>query len=719
MVSMELADLLTRMRQYTSEENIEIVERAYEFAYKAHDGQFRESGEPYIEHPLEVAYILADLELDVDTIVAGLLHDVVEDTNIPISTIQEIFNDEVALLVDGVTKLEKIPTLSKEEQQAENIRKMFLAMAKDLRVVLIKLADRLNNMRTLRFLSTERQKKNARETLEIYAPLAHRLGMWRIKWELEDLAFRYLNPEEYYFIVNKVAKKRNEREVVINDVIVKLKQKLDEVGIEAEIYGRPKHFYSIYQKMVKQGRDFEEIYDLTAVRVIVDSVKDCYGVLGIVHTLWKPMPGRFKDYIAMPKSNMYQSLHTTVIGENGDPFEVQIRTWEMHRTAEYGIAAHWKYKEGVRGSEPIDEKMAWLRQILEWQREMKDVEEFMETLKIDLFEDEVFVFTPKGDVITLPASSTPVDFAYEVHTAVGNSCVGAKVNGKIVPLDYKLKNGEFVEILTSKHSSPSQDWLNFVKTSKAKNRIRQKLREQQREDSIIKGKELLHKECRRLEWDPADILLTDKVEDLAKEYRYQSSEDLYAAIGYGNVTAGSIVKKIVGEVKYNARKKELKAKKLTKTTQRPVTRGAGVSVTGTDDLLIKLARCCNSVPGDSIIGYITRGRGVTVHRLDCPNVSGLEKERLIDVNWDEADSGYYPVELHLEGYDRPNLLTTIMAALAESKTTVAAVNAKALSDGRASIQLVVNIEDIEDLENVMNRLRQVKGIVSVNRARPT
>ncbi len=716
---MELDDLLIRMKQYTAEANLEIVKKAYAFADNAHQGQYRESGEAYIEHPLEVAYILADLELDVDTIIGGLLHDVVEDTKISVGKIKEEFNDQIALLVDGVTKLEKIPTLSKEEQQAENIRKMFLAMAKDLRVVLIKLADRLNNMRTLRYLSPERQKKNARETLEIYAPLAHRLGMWRIKWELEDLGFRYLNPDEYYYIVNKVAKNRNEREVFISEVIVKLKKRLEELDIEAEIYGRPKHFYSIYQKMVKQGKDFEEIYDLTAVRVIVENVKDCYGVLGVVHTLWKPMPGRFKDYIAMPKSNMYQSLHTTVIGENGEPFEVQIRTWEMHRTAEYGIAAHWKYKEDIKGSDPMDEKLAWLRQILEWQREMKDVGEFMETLKIDLFEDEVFVFTPKGDVVTLPAGSSPVDFAYEVHTVVGNTCVGAKVNGKIVPLDYKLKNGEFVEILTSKHSSPSQDWINFVKTSKAKNRIRQKLRELQREDSIIKGRDLLSRECRRLEWEPNEILLADKVEELAKDLRYQNPEDLFAAIGYGTITAGSVIKDLVGLTVYNNRKQELKAKQLIKTTVKPVSKGAGVSVTGAEDMLIKLARCCSPVPGDNIIGYITRGRGVTVHRSDCPNVSSLGEERLLAVSWDEAEAGYYPVELHLEAYDRPNLLTTIMAALTESNTNVAAVNARALDDGRASIQIVVNIENIADLQNVISRLRQLRGIITVNRARPT
>ncbi|MDD2430415.1 MAG: bifunctional (p)ppGpp synthetase/guanosine-3',5'-bis(diphosphate) 3'-pyrophosphohydrolase [Firmicutes bacterium] len=716
---MEIGDLLQRMRQYTSEDGLKLVKKAYEFAKNAHDGQFRESGEAYIEHPLEVSYILADLELDVDTIVAGLLHDVVEDTAIREETIKEEFNEQVALLVDGVTKLEKIPTLSKEEQQAENIRKMFLAMAKDLRVVLIKLADRLNNMRTLRYLSPERQKKNARETLEIYAPLAHRLGMWRIKWELEDLAFRYLYHDEYYYIVEKVAKNRNERETFINDVIEKLKTRLEELDIHAEIYGRPKHFYSIYLKMVKQGKEFEEIYDLTAVRVIVDSVKDCYGVLGTVHTLWKPMPGRFKDYIAMPKSNMYQSLHSTVIGDNGEPFEVQIRTWEMHRTAEYGIAAHWKYKEGSKGHESMDEKLTWLGRILEWQREMKDVEEFMETLKIDLFEDEVFVFTPKGDVVTLPTDSTPVDFAYEVHTAVGNTCVGAKVNGKIVPLDYRLKTGEFVEILTSKHSSPSQDWINFVKTSKAKNRIRQKLRELQREDSIVKGKELLQRECRRMEWEPSSLLLIDKLEELSKDLNYSSIDDLYAAIGYGTITSGSVLRALVGDREYNARKRDLRTKQLVKSSQKVVKPGAAVSVKGTDNMLIKLAKCCSPVPGDSILGYITRGRGVTVHRRDCPNVEDLGDERLLEVTWDETDSGYYPVELHLEGYDRPNLLTSVMAALTDSKTTTAAVNARALDDGRASIQLVVNIESTSDLEMVMNRLRQVRGIVLVTRARPT
>jgi len=715
---MEIGDLLQRMRQYASEDSLKTVEKAYEFAKKAHEGQFRESGAPYIEHPLEVAYILADLELDVDTIVAGLLHDVVEDTAIREETIKAEFGQQVALLVDGVTKLEKLPTLSKEEQQAENIRKMFLAMAKDLRVVLIKLADRLNNMRTLRHLSPERQKKNAEETLDIYAPLAHRLGMWRIKWELEDLAFRYLYRDEYYYIVEKVAKNRKEREVFINDVIEKLQERLLELGIKAEIYGRPKHLYSIYMKMVKQGKEFEEIYDLTAVRVIVDTVRDCYAVLGTVHTLWKPMPGRFKDYIAMPKSNMYQSLHTTVIGDNGEPFEVQIRTWEMHRTAEYGIAAHWKYKEGSKGH-GVNEKFTWLRQILEWQRETRDVEEFMETLKIDLFEDEVFVFTPKGDVVTLPTGATPVDFAYEVHTQVGNTCVGCKVNGKIVPLDYQLKTGEFVEILTSKHSSPSQDWLNFVKTSKARNRIRQKLRELQREDSIVKGKDLLQRECRRMEWEPGSILLTDRMEELARDYNLTSVDDLYAAIGYGKLISADVLKELVGEKEYNARKRDLRTKHLLNTTQKVVKPGGAVSVKGTDNMLIKLARCCSPVPGDEIIGYITRGRGVTVHRKDCPNVNDLEPERLIEVVWDETDTGYYPVELHLEGYDRPNLLTSIMTTLNDNKTTTAAVNARALDDGRASIQLTVNIESIADLENVMNRLRQIRGIVSVTRARPT
>ena len=491
-----------------------------------------------------------------------------------------------------------------------------------------------------------------------------------------------------------------------------------ELGIKAEIYGRPKHLYSIYMKMVKQGKEFEEIYDLTAVRVIVDTVRDCYAVLGTVHTLWKPMPGRFKDYIAMPKSNMYQSLHTTVIGDNGEPFEVQIRTWEMHRTAEYGIAAHWKYKEGSKGHE-VNEKFTWLRQILEWQRETRDVEEFMETLKIDLFEDEVFVFTPKGDVVTLPTGATPVDFAYEVHTQVGNTCVGCKVNGKIVPLDYQLKTGEFVEILTSKHSSPSQDWLNFVKTSKARNRIRQKLRELQREDSIVKGKDLLQRECRRMEWEPGSILLTDRLEELARDYNLTSVDDLYAAIGYGKLISADVLKELVGEKEYNARKRDLRTKHLLNTSQKVVKPGGAVSVKGTDNMLIKLARCCSPVPGDEIVGYITRGRGVTVHRKDCPNVNDLEPERLIEVVWDETDTGYYPVELHLEGYDRPNLLTSIMTTLNDNKTTTAAVNARALDDGRASIQLTVNIESIADLENVMNRLRQIRGIVSVTRARPT
>lgn len=718
---MDLQALKDSIIKYNPDADLELVERAYAFAKAAHNGQYRDSGEVFLKHPYEVARILAEFEFDVVTIAAGLLHDVLEDTAVTWEELVDEFGEEIALLVDGVTKLSKIPFQTREEHQAQSLRKMFLAMARDLRVVLIKLADRLHNMRTLRHLPRERQRRMARETLEIYAPLAHRLGMWGIKWEMEDLALRYLKPKVYYELVSKVAKQRQEREGELQQVMNALREKLSEIKIKAEISGRPKHFYSIYQKMERQGKSFEEIYDLLAVRVIVDSVKDCYGVLGIVHALWKPVPGRFKDYIAMPKSNLYQSLHTTVIGPRGDPFEVQIRTWEMHRVAEKGIAAHWLYKEGYRRTNlKFEEKVAWLRQVMEWLKDMKDPEEFMETLRIDLFEDEVFVFTPKGDVKNLPAGATPVDFAFSVHTDIGLHCSGAKVNGRIVPLDYQLRNGEFVEILTSNQATPSQDWLNFVKTSKARSKIRSWLKEEQREQNLWRGQELLEKECRRLGIEVSRILADEHLVEAARRYGLGSSEDLLAAIGYGKILARQVIGKVIGQEELDrleGRRRRIIPPSRRRNRNSPV----GITVKGVDNLLVRISKCCNPVPGDDIIGYITRGRGISVHRTDCPNIKALAKEpdRQVAVQWNTEETSAYPVEIAVEAIDRVNLLAAIMNTVSEGDTNIEAVNARTTKNHTAFINLVVNINDISHMQDIMRRLKRVDGVVDVRRARPT
>mgnify|MGYP001472040376 CR=1 FL=1 len=714
---MSLSVLIDKVKAYNPDADFQLIEKAYTFARQAHDGQFRDSGDVFFRHPYEVAKILADLELDTTTIAAGLLHDVLEDTEVTREELEEAFGSEIVRLVDGVTKLSKIPFQSKEEHQAQSLRKMFLAMAEDLRVVLIKLADRLHNMRTLRHLPPDRQKRIATETLEIYTPLAHRLGMWSLKWEMEDLALRYLDPEGYYDLVSRIAKKRQEREGELEEIMKTLAQRLAEVNIKAEIQGRPKHFYSIYQKMKKQGRDLSEIYDLVAVRVIVDSVKDCYGVLGLVHTIWKPVPGRFKDYIAMPKSNMYQSLHTTVIGPRGEPLEIQIRTWEMHRIAEKGIAAHWLYKEGGTTTE-FEEKVAWLRQVMEWLREMRDPQEFMETLKIDLFEDEVFVFTPKGDVKSLPAGATPVDFAFSVHTDIGLRCIGAKVNGRIVPLNYKLSNGEFVEILTSKTPNPSKDWLNFVKTSRARSKIRSWLKEQEREESVNRGRQMLEKELKRLGLEPKECLKAERVADVLKRYGHSQIEDLYAAVGYGKVAVSQVLSKLLGREEFEKRagsaRKATPAKKRSQTTQ-------SVLVKGMDNLLVRFSKCCNPVPGDPIIGYITRGRGVSVHRVDCPNILALNgnSERKIEVEWRPGETGAFAVELEVEAIDRVNLLSQIMNTISEEKTNIESVIARTTKNNMAIINLVVDIHDLQHMETLMNRIKQVSGVLTVTRAHPT
>lgn len=693
-----------------------LVEKAYAFAYQAHTGQRRESGESYITHPLGVAMILAELGLDLTTIIAGLLHDVVEDTAVTLEEIKEIFGEEIATLVDGVTKLSRLDFASKEEQQAETLRKMFIAMAEDIRVVLIKLADRTHNLRTLRYLDTYKQQEIARETMEIYAPLAHRLGIYKIKWELEDHAFRYMQPEVYYQLVNKLAKKRREREQFINRLINVLLKRLEAVGITAEIQGRPKHLYSIYHKMKEQKKDFNEIYDLTAIRVIVDSVKDCYGALGTVHALWKPIPGRFKDYIAMPKPNMYQSLHTTVVAAENELVEVQIRTWEMHRTAEYGIAAHWRYKEKITDEREFDQKLAWLRQLLEWQKDYRDAREFIENLKMDLFTDEVFVFTPRGDVIDLPAGSIPIDFAYKIHTDIGNRCTGSRVNGRLVPLDYVLKTGDMVEIITSKHGSPSRDWLNMVKSAQAKNKIRSWFKRERRDENIEKGREMLERENRRLDIDLRLLLKNELVEEVAKKFNLQSADDLYAAVGYGGIS----VQQVIGRLREEYRRQYgVKEKPLPEARPQRRSSGSapGVIVEGIDNILVRIARCCNPVPDDAITGLVTRGRGVSIHRSDCPNLEPYRSTsgRLLEVTWEgQADRGYQ-VAIEISAHDRANLLTDIMTAVSESRIQVTAVNGRTDADNTATIQLTLTVKDRVQLEQVMNRIKKVKDVYSVRR----
>lgn len=702
----------------------ELVEKAYRFAEEAHRGQLRNSGEDYIQHPLEVAKILLELEMDEATLAAALLHDVVEDTKCTIADIEKEFGPQVALMVDGVTKLGRIEYKSKVEQQVENLRKMFLAMAKDIRVILIKLADRLHNMRTLKYHTVEKQKEIARETLEIFAPLANRLGIFRIKWELEDLSFRYLKPQEYYDLSEGIAFKRREREAHINEVIEQLGPRLEEVGINADIAGRPKHFYSIYRKMVTQKKELSEIYDLTAIRVIVDSVNDCYGALGIIHTMWKPLPGRFKDYIAMPKPNMYQSLHTTLVGAHGEPFEIQIRTWEMHRTAEYGIAAHWKYKEGSKAqSGSFEQKLSWLRQLLEWQHDSRDAGEFMESLKIDLFADTVFVFTPKGDVVELPAGSCPVDFAYRVHTDVGHRCVGAKINSRIVPLETKLTNGDIVEILTSKQGNgPSRDWLSFVKTSQAKNRIRAWFKKEKREENIIRGREGLEREARKLGFEPSVFLKPETLLTIAKSYNITTLDDLYAAMGDGAVTVTKVLTRLREDLS-KEEKEKLQLASLQQGEAKPSNTygkaSQGVRVKGVDNILIRFSRCCNPLPGDDIVGYITRGRGVSIHRRDCDNIKAHDEDemnRMVEVVWDDAQADtIYPVDVEIYGLDRARLVTDVMNVVMETRTHILGINARVSKDKMAHIQLSIEIRNLGHLYNVMQKIRRVKDVTSVER----
>ncbi|MCF8565186.1 bifunctional (p)ppGpp synthetase/guanosine-3',5'-bis(diphosphate) 3'-pyrophosphohydrolase [Alicyclobacillus tolerans] len=695
-----------------------MVKRAYKYADEAHQGQLRLSGEPYIVHPLAVAKILADLRLDATTLTAAMLHDVVEDTRITDEEIVRAFGSEVAALVDGVTKLKRIKFDSREEQQAENLRKMFMAMAKDIRVALIRLADRLHNMRTLRYQPPEKQVRTARETLEIFAPLAHRLGIYTIKWELEDTALRYMNPQQYYRIVNLMAQKRKERESYVNDVMEMLREKLQQLEISAEVSGRAKHIYSVYRKMLDQHKEFNEIYDLFAVRVIVDNIKDCYGVLGVVHTMWKPMPGRFKDYIAMPKANMYQSLHTTVIGPRGEPLEIQIRTWEMHATAEYGIAAHWAYKEGGQKPEgTFAQKLAWFREVLEWQQDFRDAQEFMETLKLDLFSDEVFVFTPKGDVIELPAGSVPIDFAYRIHTDIGNRCIGSRVNGKIVPLDYRLRTGDIVEVLTSKQSyGPSRDWLKIVQSSQAKSKIRQWFKREKRDENVARGRELVEKELVRQKAEPHLFLTPTYVMDVLSKFNFNKEDEMFAAVGYGGLSAPQVVSRLVERYKKDHPDQPV-ASITRELREQPKQSRNGVRVRGIDNLLIRFAKCCNPVPGDEIVGFVTRGRGVSVHRTDCPNVESLTNDgtRMLEVEWENTAGLFFHVELDVDALDRNGLLNEVMNAVAETKTDITAVSGRADSQRIAHISISVNIRNLEHLRTVVERLKRLKDIQSVRR----
>jgi len=716
---------------YHFEELIELIDKnkikcdfdklreAFDLSLKAHAGQQRESGEPFIIHPVEVAKILAELELDCTTIIAALLHDTIEDTTCTYEMIRDNFGDDVAMLVDGVTKLEQIPYSPKKEQQVENLRKMFLAMSKDIRVILIKLADRLHNLRTLRYMPPEKQITKAQETLEIYAPIAHRLGIFKLKWEMEDISLRYIDPEGYYDLVEKIAQKRKEREEFINDIINHLQLKIMELEIDCHIEGRPKHFYSIYRKMKEQNKTLDQIYDIFAVRVIVNTVKDCYTVLGLVHELYKPIPGRFKDYIAMPKPNMYQSLHTTLMSPSGMPFEVQIRTWEMHRVAEVGIAAHWRYKEGGVPSKDLDSKLSWLRQLLEWQKEMRDADEFMETLKIDLFTDEVFVFTPKGDVINLPVGSTPIDFAYAIHSAIGNKMIGAKVNGKIEPLGYELKNGDIVEILTSSSSrGPSRDWLNIVKSSQARNKINQWFKKEGKEQNIIRGKEIVEKELKKQGFEYKDLFRDEWIDIVLKRYNFLTLDDLFAAIGFGSMSASKIIsrlkeeyRKATGTIEAVQQQADYENLRL-KSSKKPSKPETGIIVKGIDNCLVRLSRCCNPVPGDSIVGYVTRGRGVSVHRSDCPNIRNLEKEddRFIEVKWHTASNVAYSADITVLANDRTQLLMDITNSISEFKVPLTAINARTNRDNIAIMNLTIEITDIEQLDNIIKRIKKVPGV---------
>lgn len=707
--------LLEKAREYLPPDKLALVKAAYDFASHAHQGQVRKTGEPFLEHPVQTAMILAGLQLDATTLAAALLHDVLEDCGVPLSEVEAKFGPEVSRLVDGTTKLGKLPWRgdgeSRQESQVQNLRKMLLAMAQDLRVVFIKLADRLHNMRTLGVLPPEKRKQIAQETLEVYAPLAHRLGIWQLKWQLEDLAFRYLEPREYHRIARMVAAKRAQRESFINEVVQILRQELERAEIKAEVFGRPKHIYSIYDKMKRyaaQGRDFNDIHDLFAVRILVHTVPDCYRALGVVHNLWHPIPEEFNDFIANPKDNGYQSLHTTVMCKGTTPLEIQIRTYEMHRTADFGVAAHWRYKEGGREEKGFEDKIAWLRQLIEWQSELSS-EEFMESLRTELLLDQVFVFTPKGEIIPLPKGATPLDFAYRIHTELGHRCIGAKVNGKLVPLNYELKNGEIVEIMTTKADrGPSMDWLNpdlgFVKTPHAREKIRQWFKKQERAQNIERGREILERELKRLG------VTISSLEETARKFNYADPDDFLAAIGYGGITPHQLALKLVAEPE--------EISPVVKPSSAKTVSHSGIQVLGVGDLLSHLANCCHPVPGDAIIGYITRSRGVSVHRKDCINIQKVEdKRRLIEVSWGKVQQ-VYPVDIQIDAWDRVGLLRDITTIVADAKVNIAGISTE-YHDGIISVYATLEIANMAELTHLLSRIQGVRGVISAVRTNST
>ena len=733
-------ELVKSVKKYHPSTDLTMIEKAYQVAKAAHKDQVRKSGEPYIIHPLCVGIILADLELDKESIAAGLLHDVVEDTPMTTEDVAREFGDEVALLVDGVTKLGQLSySADKVDEQAENLRKMFLAMAKDIRVIMIKLADRLHNMRTLKYMRPEKQKEKARETMDIYAPIAQRLGISKVKIELDDLALKYLEPEVYYDLVAQIADKKSVREKYVKSIVAEVKQHMDNANIEADVQGRVKHFFSIYKKMVNQDKTLDQIYDLFAVRILVESVKDCYAALGVIHEMYKPIPGRFKDYIAMPKANMYQSLHTTLIGPKGQPFEIQIRTYDMHRTAEYGIAAHWKYKESggsneqnIEGKNSAEAKLTWLRQILEWQRDMSDNREFMSLLKsdLDLFSESVYCFTPGGDVKTLPNGSNTIDFAYSIHSAVGNKMIGARVNGKLVPIDYVIKNGDRIEVITSQNSKgPSRDWLNIVKSTQAKNKINQWFKTEFKEENIVKGKEVIAQYCKMKGIPQAQVVKPEYQESVLRKYGFRDWESVLAAIGHGGLKEGQVVNKMLEEYE-KAKKKAVTDAKIMETVSetkeqkiRISKSKSGIVVKGIDDVAVRFSKCCNPVPGDEIVGFVTRGRGVTIHRTDCVNMLHLaesERERLIDAEWQsglKAPAGEkYTTEIKIYGNNRTGLLVDISKTLTERNIDVTAMNVRTSKQGTATITISFDISSVEELNRIIDRLRQIESVLDIERS---
>ena len=727
--------LIARVTKYHPSADISLIEKAYKIASEAHKEQFRKSGEPYIIHPLWVGIILADLEMDKETIVAGMLHDVVEDTVMTLDDITREFGSEVALLVDGVTKLGQLSySKDKLEVQAENLRKMFLAMAKDIRVIIIKLADRLHNMRTLEFMTPEKQQEKARETMDIYAPIAQRLGISKIKIELDDLSLKYSNPQVYYQLVRDLNERKTKREEFVQQIVAEVSKHMENANIKAKVYGRVKHFFSIYKKMVNQNKTLDQIYDLFAVRIIVDTVKDCYAALGVIHEMYTPVPGRFKDYIAMPKANMYQSLHTTLIGPSGQPFEIQIRTEEMHKTAEYGIAAHWKYKESGDGTKGVaknqeEEKLSWLRQILEWQRDMSDNREFLSLLKgdLDLFTEDVYCFTPNGDVKNLPNGSTPVDFAYAIHSAVGNKMVGARVNGKLVNIDYKIQNGDRIEILTSQNSKgPSRDWLNIVKSTQAKSKINHWFKKEFKEENIVRGRELIAAYCKAKAINLADVSKPKYLQIVQQKYGFRDWESVLAAIGHGGLKEGQVVNRLLEEYQKD-HKKEITDETILETLSGVPSQKvhiakskSGIIVKGIDDMAVRFSKCCNPVPGDEIVGFVTRGRGMSIHRTDCVNMlhlSAAERERLIDAEWEGAgdNGGQYLAELKMYAHDRQGLLMDISKIFTEAKLDVKSMNVRTSKKGTATLDMGFIVHGRDELNRVIDKLRQVEGVLDIER----